>query len=101
MPEMSFTVRWPDGAVEQCYSPSLVMHDHLTPDTDYPLAEFVSRSVAGLTEAGDRVRARYGMGCAGALGQMSDIRDRAAGFAADSTVRVLAMEPPLPAEAIA
>jgi uncharacterized repeat protein (TIGR04042 family) len=95
MPEMTFTVRWPDGAVEHCYSPSLVMHDHLTPDTDYPLTEFVRRSVTALQLAGDRVRAKYGMGCAGALSQISDIESRAAGFATDSTVRVLAMVPPL------
>ncbi|MGZ6801009.1 MAG: MSMEG_0570 family nitrogen starvation response protein, partial [Mycobacteriaceae bacterium] len=30
MPEMTFTVQWPDGKRESCYSPSLVMHDYLT-----------------------------------------------------------------------
>ena len=25
MPEMTFAVRWPDGRVEECYSPSLVV----------------------------------------------------------------------------
>jgi len=27
---MTFSVRWPDGAVDDFYSPSLVMHDHLS-----------------------------------------------------------------------
>ena len=35
MPEMTFTVRWPDGRVEDCYSPSLVVHDHLQPGRRY------------------------------------------------------------------
>ncbi len=30
MPEMTFALRWPDGRVEECYSPSLVVHDYLS-----------------------------------------------------------------------
>jgi uncharacterized repeat protein (TIGR04042 family) len=29
MPEMHFVVRWPDGAEMRCYSPSLVVREHL------------------------------------------------------------------------
>ena len=29
MPEMSFDISWPDGSIERCYSPSLVIKDHL------------------------------------------------------------------------
>jgi uncharacterized repeat protein (TIGR04042 family) len=37
MPEMSVTVRWPDGRVEEHYSPSLVMHDYLRPGVTYTI----------------------------------------------------------------
>ena len=29
MPEMHFLVRWPDGKEQRCYSPSLIVRDHL------------------------------------------------------------------------
>ena len=48
MPEMTFRVRWPDGSETSCYSPSLVVHDHLVTGAEYPLAEFVDRSTTAL-----------------------------------------------------
>ena len=44
MPEMTFTVRWPDGQVQECYSPSLVMHDHLVVGQQYTVDEFTSEA---------------------------------------------------------
>jgi uncharacterized repeat protein (TIGR04042 family) len=96
MPEMTFDVRWPDGSTESCYSPSLVMHDHLEVGRRYRVADFVDRSSRALQEASDRVRARYGMGCASAVQQEAEIRQMARFFDADGEVEVLAMEPPLP-----
>nr|WP_218886568.1 MSMEG_0570 family nitrogen starvation response protein [Kineococcus aurantiacus] len=93
---MTFTVRWPDDTVQRCYSPSLVVHDHLTAGRDYPVEEFTTRCRTALTEASDRVRARYGMACTSALAQLSDIERRAAGQT--GRVQVLALEPPLPQE---
>ena len=31
MPEMRFVIRWPDGVVESCYSPSLVIKEFFAP----------------------------------------------------------------------
>ncbi|GAA2078768.1 MSMEG_0570 family nitrogen starvation response protein [Aeromicrobium halocynthiae] len=96
MPEMTVTVRWPDGAVEECYSPSLVMHDHLEPGTTYLVDDFARRSATALTEAGERVRARYGFACSASAASLERIRSTAARFAATDLVEVLAMRPPLP-----
>lgn len=96
MPEMTFDVRWPDGSTASCYSPSLVMHDHLETGGRYRVAEFVDRSSRALREASDRVQVRYGMACASAVQQEAEIRQVAALFDADGEVEVLAMEPPLP-----
>ena len=96
MPEMTFSVRWPDGYVQHCYSPSLVVHDHLRVGAEYPVEEFTTRCRTALTEASDRVRAKFGMACTSALAQLADIEDRAAGTT--GSVRVLALEPPLPEE---
>ena len=99
MPEMRFTVRWPDGLVDDCYSPSLVMWDHLEVGAEYAVAEFATRTSTALEEAGERVRARYGFLCTSALAQAEEIRARAAGLDADARVRVLSMAPPLPVKA--
>lgn len=96
MPEMTFTIRWPDGETVQCYSPSLVMHDHLQVGADYPVADFVGRAGRALDEASDRVRQRYGFACTSAVEQRERIEQAAAAFAADDLVHVLALEPPLP-----
>ena len=50
MPEMRFDIRWPDGAIEQCYSPSLVIRDHLAVGQTYSVREFLRRSRAALTQ---------------------------------------------------
>ncbi len=97
MPEMTFTVRWPDGAVQHCYSPSLVMHDHLTVGTSYTVADFCSRATTALDEAGDRVRAKFGFACTSAAATADDIVCSAAQYDPDGTVAVIAMHPPLPA----
>lgn len=93
---MTFTVRWPDATVQHCYSPSLVVHDHLDVGADYPVAEFLDRATTALTTASERVRAKYGMACTSALAQLDDLATRAARYAPDAPVHVLGLEPPLP-----
>jgi uncharacterized repeat protein (TIGR04042 family) len=92
MPEMTFTVRWPDGATQQCYSPSLVMHDFLAVQTAYPIDDFMARSTEALSVASDRVRAKFGFACtsaAASIDALVDSRDRYG----DGTVTVVGMTP--------
>lgn len=89
MPEMTFTVRWPDGAADRCYSPSLVVREHLAAGTTYPLGEFVARSRTALTIASERVREKYGVACTAAMAQLEQIETTAARFDATATVEVL------------
>jgi uncharacterized repeat protein (TIGR04042 family) len=78
MPEMLFRIRWPDGAIEQCYSPSLVIKDYLEVGATYDLAEFMRRSRIALIAASDRVREKYGFACSRAMAQLARL-DAAAG----------------------
>ena len=95
MPEMTFDVRWPDGRVQSCYSPSLVVHDYLSSGADYTVAEFVDRSGRALHEASERVRAKFGFACSSAAWAREEITSAAKQFDPSSTVRVLAMHPAL------
>lgn len=98
MPEMTVTVRWPDGSVQECYSPSLVMHDHLSEGQTYSVEEFVRRTVHALGEASERVRARYGFACSASAESSVKVRATAATFDPHQFVQVLRMHPPLPQE---
>jgi len=88
MPEMRFRVRWPDGATESCYSPSLVIKDHFTAGESYSVADFLARSRAALMAASERVRAKYGFACSLAEGQLARIEAACAGFLHDAAARV-------------
>jgi uncharacterized repeat protein (TIGR04042 family) len=93
---MTFTVRWPDGSVEECWSPSLVVHDHLEEGATYSVADLVGRAVLALDLASARVRERFGSPCTSAAATSARLRRSAACFAPDETVRVLRMHPALP-----
>ncbi len=84
MPEVHFTIRWPDGSEETCYSPSTAIARHLAADVCYPLPDFLARARAGLGEASDRVAEKYGFACSSALDQLARIEARAATFAPDA-----------------
>lgn len=74
MPEIRFQIQWPDGSQEICYSPSLVVKDYLTANSDYDLDDFVERSRTALKIASERVFAKYGTPCGLALGQLEAIK---------------------------
>lgn len=93
MPELTFTTVWPDGRRLQTYSPSLVVHDHLEVGRSYAVADFVGRAEAALTEASERVRARWGRPCTAARASLSTIRVTAE-EQPDGLVTVESMDPP-------
>lgn len=88
MPEMHFTVRWPNGQTSTCYSPSLIVQDFLTPGQDYPLDDFLSRVREALEIASERVRAKYGFACSRAMDQWAEIHQTATPYAAKAGARV-------------
>lgn len=88
MPEMRFHIRWPDGSLERCYSPSLVIKDYFVPGESYQLADFLERSRSALTIASARVAARYGHPCSLALGQLARIEAAGRCFLENPDARV-------------
>lgn len=78
----------------RCYSPSLVVRDHLEVGRRYPVSDFMARSRELLHIASERVRAKYGYACSAALDQLALLEDRAAACDADAAVEVVAFELP-------
>lgn len=91
MPEVHFTIRWPDGSEERCYSPSTAIHQYLEAGASYPLPDFLDRARAGLNRASERVAARYGYLCSSAMDQLSQLELRAAGQPQDGQVSCLSL----------
>jgi uncharacterized repeat protein (TIGR04042 family) len=92
MPAMHFSIRWPDAREMRCYSPSLVIKDHFTPGTRYPLPVFMTEVREALHTASERVRAKFGFACSMALGQLAEIEAAAEAFDGRGEVEVIRFE---------
>ena len=92
MPEINYTIQWPDGSQQNCYSPSLVIKQYFNPGKTYELAEFVAKSRTALNIASDRVKAAYGFPCGRALGQIQQIESKAVEYENLSEPKVLFIE---------
>ncbi|SEN56428.1 MSMEG_0570 family protein [Loktanella fryxellensis] len=91
MPEVTFRIRWPDGTEEACYSPSTVIHDHLTAGTGYRIDDFAARSLTALNLAADRVAAKYGFRCSSADAQAARLAAAAARYRPEEIVTCLSI----------
>ena len=83
MPEMTFSVRWPDGDLMRCYSPSLVVQEHLSVGSTYAVGELLAAIRTALGIASSRVQVKYGFPCSRAQAQIVAIEQTARRFAAD------------------
>jgi uncharacterized repeat protein (TIGR04042 family) len=94
MPAMHYRLRWPDGSETRCYSPSLVVREHLAAGTSYTLPEFLQRIRIVTRIASDRVAAKYGFACSRAADELLRIEAQAGRFAgsAGAEVCVIAFE---------
>ena len=73
MPETPFTVQLPDGSLRHCYSPSSVVKKHFSTGETISAADFIASSRAALTEASERVRAKFGFACTAASASLAEI----------------------------
>lgn len=80
MPEMRFVIEWPGGEQQVCYSPSLVIKDHLDVGGSYDIDDFVSRCQTALDIASERVLKKYGFHCTLARAEAARIASTAARF---------------------
>lgn len=88
MPEMRFDIIWPDGRMESCYSPSLVIKDFFTPGESYDVAKFLTLSRTALNEASARVARKFGMPCSRALAQLAVLEAGCARFAENPAAQI-------------
>jgi uncharacterized repeat protein (TIGR04042 family) len=95
MPEMHFTIEWPNGKRERCYSPSYIIEEYLSAGEAYPVPEFLKRATTALEIASERVRQRYGFSCSSALDQLRELEQSGADLSDDErrgAVKIVALE---------
>lgn len=80
MPAINFSIRWPDGSEESCYSPSTIVRQHFKPGDTMPLNEFISIAEVAMDAASERVKETYGYFCSSALDQLALIKGKAAQY---------------------
>jgi len=97
MPELHFTVRWPDGRERSYYSPSTAVLGQLTAGVSYALPDFLERARRAMHAASERVRAKYGFTCSSALDTLRQIEAAAAELEAAEPGRVLVVSVEIPA----
>jgi putative flavoprotein involved in K+ transport len=88
MPEVEFTVRWPDGREQRCISPSRSIEQAVVAGGRYPVAEFLRRTRAGLEQGNARLRSMRGFGCSSASELIGDLEAAAAPLDAGAVVGV-------------
>jgi len=91
MPETRFTIQWPDGQTEECYSPSTVVRDFLSEGTTYTLDDFMVRCRIALEKASTRVEAKFGYRCSNADAQLDKIERSARAFSTPADVICLSI----------
>jgi len=102
MPEMHFTIEWPNGKRERCYSPSYIIEEYLGLGREYPVQEFLARTRSALNLASERVRERYGFACSSALDQLAALEQASAELSPEQqagSVKVLDFEKHAPRDA--
>jgi uncharacterized repeat protein (TIGR04042 family) len=88
MPEVVLELRWPDGEASSFYSPSTVVYEFLKPGDRLSIAELEQKGLAALSEASERVRARYGFACTRTDEEALKLRKRVAKYNSTETVEV-------------
>jgi uncharacterized repeat protein (TIGR04042 family) len=76
MPSVNFKVIWPDGDQVTYYSPSTIVHEHLTAGTGYSQSEFNERIHTALNAASERVYKRFGYYCTAASAELEKINQK-------------------------
>lgn len=92
MPELHFSVKWPDGSIDSCYSPSTVIRDYFEVGKSYSLQEFLNIAGEALQSASDRVEQKFGYHCSSAMDQLSIIRHKAGLFASQPDNQIVVTE---------
>ncbi len=88
MPETPFTAELPDGTLHHCYSPSSVVRDYFSAGETLTAPEFLARSRQALTEASDRVAAKFGFACTAAASSLHQIESWATQLDPDTTITI-------------
>jgi putative flavoprotein involved in K+ transport len=88
MPEIEFTVGWPDGRTQRCISPSRTIERAIVTGARYPVGEFQRRARSALELGSERLRDLRGFGCSAAVQLIDELDTTAESFAETDLVAI-------------
>ncbi len=92
MPELHFSIEWPDGGTTRCYSPSTILRSYFAAGETMTIDQLVATAARALQHAGDRVEAKFGYRCSSAEAQLDAILVHAAKFEPHQELRIVDIE---------
>jgi uncharacterized repeat protein (TIGR04042 family) len=92
MPVTHVNIEWPDHKTDQIYSPSSVIEEYFEVGAILTISDFLAKCNAGLSEASERVRLKFGYACTSAQAETFRIKDRCDAFKATENVKILSIK---------
>ena len=78
MPSMKLTIRWPNGEVENIYSPSSIVSTYFQQGETFSLDQFMHRCMQAFNHASQREAQQYGDSCTSALATLGHVQNMVA-----------------------
>lgn len=88
MPETVFKIHLPDGRSHDCYSPSTIVCQYFSTGEKMANEEFLKRARESLKIASDRVEAKFGFQCSGAMNSLRQIEKLSAEFKPEELIEI-------------
>lgn len=88
MPETVFKIHLPDGSSHSCYSPSTIVLKYFSAGDKMPNKEFIQKARESLKIASDRVEAKFGYQCSGAMNSLHQIEKLSAQFKPEDLIEI-------------
>lgn len=89
MPEVTFTVRLPDGSFRYCYSPSTIVKSYFVKGDVMAVSDFLPKARKALAEASARVVDKFGFSCTAAASSLADIEQWAGSLPPETQITIL------------
>ena len=74
MPEVYMQIEWPGNKKDVVYSPSSIIYEHFKKGEAFSVDMFEKKVTEALTQASQRVLAKFGYECTSAMGEIMRIQ---------------------------
>ncbi len=92
MPVTYLTIIWPNNEEDQVYSPSSVIKEFFTKESELKVDDFLITIQNALNESSERVRMKFGFACTSAESELNRIRHLCQQFKGNQRIKIKAFK---------